>query len=124
MKEEEKKKLQTYVESLNEKSMSDFMRKLMGEKLKIEEFANMNRENPFMEIPKCIPKNKYVGFVNGAVIAVADNPCEVSQMVVEKFPNSPLIIKYNGPKQKQMEYCYASLSELQCWKYTQIEIKI
>ena len=121
MKEEDKKKLQACVESLNVKSMSEFMRKLISERIKIEEFTNTNKDPSSLEIPEYIPKEKYVGFVNGALIAVADSPSEVSQIAVEKFPNLPLIIKFNGPKIKPIEYCYASLIELQCWKYIQLE---
>lgn len=114
MKEEDKKKLQECVEALNVKSISDFMRKLISERSKIEEFTNTNKDPSSLKIPEYIPKKKYVGFVNGAIIAVADSPSEVSQIAVEKFPNLPLTIKFNGPKIKSIEYCYVSLIELQC----------
>jgi len=121
IKEEEKKKLQSFVELRNLKSMSELMRTLIKEKIKIEEFAQKNQSSDTIEIPDYIPRNKFVGFVNGAVIAVGDTPSEVAQVAVEKFPDFPLIIKYNGPKQKTMEYCFLSFTELRCWKYIQLE---
>jgi hypothetical protein len=83
-------------------------------KIKIEEFAQKNQSSDTIEIPDYIPRNKFVGFVNGAVIAVGDTPSEVAQVAVEKFPDFPLIIKYNGPKQKTMEYCFLSVTEFRC----------
>ena len=121
LKEEEKKKLQTVVELRNLKSMSALMRTLIKEKIKIEEFVQNTQSSNLIEIPDYIPKNKYAGFVNGAVIAVGDTPSEVAQVAAEKFPDFPLIIKYNGPKQKPIEYCFHNFTELKCWKYIQLE---
>lgn len=52
---------------------------------------------------------------------MADSPNEIAQIAVNKFPNDLLIIKYNGAKKKQIEYSYLNLTELNCWKYAQIE---
>jgi len=121
IKEEEKKKLQTVVELRNLKSMIELMRNLIKEKIQIEEFAQKTQSSDIIRIPDYIPKNKFVGFVNGAVIAVGDTPSEVAQVAAEKFPDFPLIIKYNGPKQKSIEYCFLNFTELRCWKYIQLE---
>ena len=58
LKEEEKKKLQTVVELRNLKSMSALMRKLIKEKIKIEEFVQKTQSSNLIEIPDYIPKNK------------------------------------------------------------------
>jgi len=121
IKEKDKKKLQSLVESNKNKSMSDVVRKLLSEKIKIEEFSREIESSSNVEIPEYIPKNKYVGFVKGAIIAVADTVAEVAQVSAEKFPNGPLVIKFNGQKKKPMEYCFMSLSDLQCWKYVNVE---
>ncbi len=122
IKDNDKKKVQELVESRREKSMSDYIRKILAENVKIQEISEKWDKSEDIEISEYIPKNKYVGFVNGAVIAVSESPSEISQVAVEKFPNLPLLIKYNGDKKKkQMEYCFMSLSELQCWNYAQID---
>lgn len=119
--DKEKEKVKELVELEKEKSMSEYVRKVLGEKIKIQEASLDRKEAIDIVIPDYIPKNKYIGFVKGAIIAVSDSPNEIAQIAIEKFPNTPLIIKYNGPKKKQMEYCYVNLSELNCWKYAQIE---
>ncbi len=97
------------------------MRNLIKEKIKIEEFAQKTQSSDIIRISDYIPKNKFVGFVNGAVIAVGDTPSEVAQVAVERFPDFPLIIRYNGPKQKSIEYCFLNFTELRSWKYIQLE---
>lgn len=121
MKDKDKKKLQNIVEYQNGKSMSDYVRKLISEKIKIETLAKESEGLEKIEIPEYVPKNKYIGFVNGAIIGVADNPSEISLIAAEKFPNHALIIKFNGPKPKHIEYCFMSLVEMKCWKYVRLE---
>jgi len=86
LKEEDKKKLQEFIASQKKISMSEFVRNLISEKLKIETAAK--DEIPFSEIPEYLPKNKYVAIINDSVVAVGDSPSEVSQIAVEKFPQS------------------------------------
>ncbi len=117
----DKKKVKDLTESQNNKSMSEFIRKLITEQIKIQETSLSEKESQKVKIPDYIPKNKYVGFIRGAIIAVSDNPSEIAQIAVKNFPDLPLVIKYNGAKKKQMEYCFLNLSELNCWKYAQVE---
>jgi hypothetical protein len=121
MKDKDKKKLKSIVEFQNEKSMSEYIRKIISEKLKIETLAKEREKIEEIKIPEYIPKNKYIGFVNGAIIGVADNPSEISLIAAEKFPDHELVIKFNGPKPKRMEYCFMSLSEIKCWNYVKLE---
>lgn len=119
--DKDKEKVKELAEKQKEKSMSEYVRKVLTEKIKIQE-AELNRNSiEDVKIPDYVPKNKYVGFIKGAIIAVSDSPSEIAQVAIEKFPNLPLVVKFNGPKKKQMEYCYLNLSELSCWKYAQIE---
>lgn len=119
MKDEEKKQLQKFIDSSDIKSISEFVRKAIAEKIKIEELTKGIQNEQKIEIPEYIPKNKYVAFVNGAVVAVGDNPSEVSLVAAQKFPNFPFIIEFNGTKkEKKIEYCFMSFSEFQGWKYS------
>jgi hypothetical protein len=119
MKESEKKKLQSTAENLNVRSVSDFIRKVLAEKLDLEEFANASIPRNELIIPDYVPPEKYVAFVNGAVIGVGESPSDVAQIAVEKFPNLPLVIKYNGSPLKNQEYVYASFISPNFWKYAQ-----
>ena len=114
IKDSDKKKVQELVESRREKSMSDYIRKILAENVKIQEISEKWDKSEDIEIPDYIPKNKYVGFVNGAVIAVSDSPSEISQVAVEKFPKLPLIIKYNGDKKKKSRWSIVLCPFLNC----------
>ena len=117
----DKKRLKDYVERHTDKSMSEFVRKIITEKIKIEESISRIETPEAVEIPDYIPKEKYVIFVNGAVVAVGDNPSDLAEIAIQKFPNFPFIIKYNGPKKKPIEYFYMSLTEFHGWRYSVFE---
>jgi predicted aspartyl protease len=117
--EDDKEKLQDLVKINKIKSMSEAVRQMVAEKIKIDEVSRDLEKK--IHIPNYIPKNKYVGFIKGAIIGVGDTVSEVSNLAAEKFPNGPLVIKYNGPKKKPMEYIFMSLNELNCWKYAEVD---
>ncbi len=121
IKKKEKEKLQNYVQKHSGKSMSEFVRNSIAEKIRVEEIISKICIPEDVEIPDYIPKNKYVIFVNGAVVAVGDNPSDLAEIAVQKFPHFPFVLKYNGPKQKHMEYFYMSLTEFQGWRYSIFE---
>ena len=122
MKEKEKKQLQKFIDSKEIKSISEFIRQLISEKIKIEEFAKKGQKFTEVEIPEYIPQNKYIAFVNGAIAAVGDSPSVVTHEALLKFPNFPVIIKYNGEGQvKPLEYCFMSLEDFHGWKYSQFQ---
>ncbi len=121
IKEDDKARLQELVEIDKIKSMSEIIRKLVTEKLKIEEISLDSKTDLKIEIPEYIPKGKYVGFVKGAIIGIADTVSEVAQIAAEKFPDGPLVIKFNGPPKKTIEYCFMNISGLNCWKYANVE---
>lgn len=121
IKEDDKVKLQELVDIKKLKSMSEVIRRLVSEKIKLEEVSRKGKKNTEIVIPGYIPKNKYVAFVKGAIIAVGDTVSDVAQVAAEKFPNGPLVIKFNGPKKKPIEYCFLSLNDLNCWNYANVE---
>jgi len=121
IKEDDKVKFQELVDFKNLKSMSEVIRRLVSEKIKIEEVSRESKKDNEITIPDYIPKNKYVAFIKGAIIAVGDTVSDVAQVAAEKFPNGPLVIKFNGPKKKPIEYCFLSLNDLNCWTYATVE---
>ena len=67
-----------------------------------------NIDDYHIKIPDYIPKNKYVIFIKGAVVAIGDNPSDLADIAIKKFPNLPFTIKYNGKQKKKMEYIISS----------------
>ncbi|MHA1293489.1 MAG: hypothetical protein ACTSR3_23605 [Candidatus Helarchaeota archaeon] len=105
MKDEDKKKIQKFIKSNTNKSMSDFIREVIKDGLNIEEkVSEIESEEYAQEIPEYIPKKKYAVFVKGAIIAVGDNPSDLACIALEKFPRLPFTINFNGPKKDAMEY--------------------
>ena len=121
IKKDDKEKFQELVDIKKLKSMSEVIRRLVSEKIQIEEASRESKKGVEIVIPDYIPKNKYVAFVKGAIIAVGDTVSEVAQVAAEKFPDGPLVIKFNGPKKKPLEYCFLSLNDLNCWNYANVE---
>ncbi|MHA1729409.1 MAG: ribbon-helix-helix protein, CopG family [Promethearchaeota archaeon] len=123
IKDKDKKKLQKHIKNTDNKSMSEFIRKVVSEKIELENLISKtkNEQNISVKIPDYIPKNKYVIFVKGAVVGVGDNPSDLSQIAIEKFPNLPFEIKFNGTKKKPIEYCFMSLSKFNAWHYGKFE---
>lgn len=120
MKEDEKKKLQEFIEQRSEKSLSDFVRNVVSEKIQIEELVASKKKHDNPNIPDYVPKNKYVAFVNGAIVEIGDNPSELAEIAMKKFPNLPCVILFNGPQKKKLEYSYLGLKDFQAWNYYQV----
>ena len=117
VKDDDKKRLQKYVESHGKDSMSEVIRSLIEEKIKIDESIAKLPSVEDVEIPDFVPKGKYVIFVNGALVAVGDTPCDLAEIAMLKFPNLPFVMKFNGPNPGPMEYVFMSLSGFNSWKY-------
>ena len=69
MDENEKKKLQSIVKSTKIKSMSELVKNLIRDKVKIEDLEK-NKIDPDIEIPDFIPKDKYVVFSNNSIVCI------------------------------------------------------
>lgn len=117
VKDDEKKKLQEFVENNTDNSLSEFVRNLISERMKMEEMANKIPDPVDVIIPEYIPNNKYVVFVNGAVVGVGDNPSELATLAMKKFPDYPFVMKFKGKPKAPMEYVFMSLSDWHAWKY-------
>lgn len=114
---EKKEEISKIIEEHDYKSMSQFVRLSIEEKLLIEKMARNKPINP--EIPEWVPDGKYVAFVNNAILAVGDSPQQVSRESAEKFPNANgLIIKRKGKQTKNIEYIFSSISKIKCNHYS------
>ena len=117
IKDDEKKKLKDYVEKHTDTSMSNYVRGLINERMEMDDMIHSVPDPVDVEIPDYIPKNQYVVFVNGAVVAVGDNPSDLADIALIKFPNYPFVMKFNGTPLDPMEYAFMSLAEWKVWKY-------
>nr|MDO8111866.1 hypothetical protein [Candidatus Sigynarchaeota archaeon] len=117
VKDEDKKKLQKYVETIGGESMSDVVRSMIQEKIKIDEVIAALPPVDQVDIPDYVPKDKYVIFVNGAIVGVGDNPSELAELALQKFPDLPFVMKYNGKKKPFLEHVFMSLSNVHAWRY-------
>jgi predicted aspartyl protease len=117
VKEEDKKKLQKYVETSGGESMSEVIRTMIHDKIEIDNLVASMPPTEDVEIPAYVPRNKYVIFVNGAIVGVGDNPSELAEMAMQKFPNLPFVMMFNGEQPRSMEYVFMGVTETGAWKY-------
>ncbi len=108
MKEQEKIPPKEYINKSTGKSMSEFVRDTTAKKIKPQDLVSSNQISEPFEILDYIPKNQYVVFVKGVIVAAGSTPSDLSEIALQQFPYFPFIIKYNGPTQKSMEYCDVS----------------
>ena len=95
MKDSEKKKMQEFIEKIEGKSVSDYVRNLINEQIKIDDLSTKMDPEEII-IPDYIPENKYIVFVNNAIVAVEDTPSQATLAAVDKGYDPPYIIKYKG----------------------------
>ncbi len=116
-----KEKIKEIVKENNQKTISEFVRSSIDEKLKIEELTGKKFE--ISKIPEWIPDGKYIAFVNGAIVSIGDTVSEVSRESAEKFRDLPCIIKRKGKPIEVPEYIFNTFAELKCWNYSILENK-
>ena len=110
--EKKKKRIKELVKIGEYKTISEFVRSSINEKLTIKEKSEFNFD--INDIPNWIPDNKYIGFVNGAITSVADTPAQVSREIASKFPDLPCKIVKKGKKNKVPEYIFSTFTDLKC----------
>ena len=119
MSENEKRKLHSIVESTNVKSMSELVKNLIRDKVKVEEI-DQKKLSSDIEIPDFVPHEKYVVFSNNSIVCIGDTVNEVTQKAVDKGISPPYVIKYKGSIKKQPEFVFMSLIEGFASQYTTI----
>lgn len=114
--EKEKDRIRRVLKTSEYKTISDFVRNAIEEKLKI---AEIKKENLEIEPPEWIPNGKYFAIVKGAIIAVSDTPSSLAKEVIAKFPYEYVIIKRKNKEIPNIEYVFSSISTegLKCWPY-------
>ncbi len=116
--DDEKKKIKEIVSKNEIKSISEFVRDAVSERIIIDA-ENNKLKSEELKIPDYIPKNKYVLFNSDKIVAaVGDSPQHVASLAASKGIEPPFVVKYNGglPKVPQ-EYLYNSLTTGKAWQY-------
>nr|MDO8087153.1 DUF6290 family protein [Candidatus Sigynarchaeum springense] len=117
VKENEKKALQKYVEETGGQSMSEVIRTIIHDKIQVNTLVASLPPIGDVEIPAYVPKDKYVIFVNEAIVGVGDNPSELAELAMHKFPNLPFVMKFNGEVAGNQEYVFMGLASTHAWRY-------
>lgn len=121
IKEKEKDRIKEIIKKSDYKSISEFVREAIDEKLRIEENKNEFHE---ITIPDWIPDGKYYAIVKGAIVGVGDAPSSLAREVVAKFPFEYVIMKRKNKDFPKLEYVYSAESvDLKCWKYFEADEK-
>lgn len=103
------------------KSISDFVRNVIDEKIKI---LKSKRQTGKVEVPDWIPDGKYYAIVKDAIVSVGDSPSAVTEEIITKFPFEHVIIKRKNKEIPKLEYAYSALTgDLNCWQYYEYEKK-
>lgn len=93
--------------------LSRVVKDLLAQQLLIERLAPP-RDAP---VPEWVPRGKYVALVKGVVAAVGDSAATVASEAMSKFPQEPVVVKRKGAPIPRIDYAYAALAELHCWRY-------
>ncbi len=114
------KKKKEYIKKLIKesefKSVSDFIRNVIDEKIEILQCKN---EVEDIIPPDYIPDGKYYAIVKGAIVGVGDTVSSLAQEVGSKFPHEKIIMKRKNKNFPKMEYVYSAIStKKECWEYS------
>jgi len=115
----EKERIKKILSDREYNTISQFVRKAISEKLKIEELKSQAEE---VEAPDWVPDGKYYAVIKGAIIGVADSPSSLMEDLIGKFPFKGIVIKRKNKKIPKLEYAFSANSvELNCWDYHRVD---
>lgn len=105
------KKKKEYIKDLIKeseyKSVSDFVRKVIDEKIKVLESRKYTDE---IEVPDWIPDGKYYAIIKGSIVGVDDTVSSLAKEIVAKFPFEQITVKRKNKEFPKREYVYSTLS--------------
>ncbi len=123
-----KKKIEDIVRSQGYKSVSEFIREAVDNKLNfqklIREFKNSNP--PFdkskIKIPDFIPDGKYLGIARNEIVVIGDSIKEVAEKLLKKFPDSATAIIRKGKDLENFEIIFSLFFSENSKCYNQVKI--
>ncbi|TKJ22937.1 MAG: hypothetical protein CEE42_12505 [Promethearchaeota archaeon Loki_b31] len=114
--EEKKKKIEQVVEIKGYKSVSEFIREAIDEKINFQKVVdNHIKENPPLDkekinIPDFIPDGKYLGIARNEIVVIGDSIKEVMEKLYSKFPQAASGIIRKGMEMPVFETLFSLFS--------------
>jgi len=127
--EEKKKKIEQIVEIKGYKSVSEFIREAIEDKMNLQTIVDdFVRENPPLDennikIPDFIPDGKYLGIARNEIVVIGDSIEEVMEKLYTKFPRAASGILRKGKKMPKFETLFSlfSVENTKCYNQSKFE---
>ena len=126
--EDKKKEIEEITKIKGYKSVSEFIREAIDEKLNLQKIVDdfLERNPPLdkekIDIPDFIPDGKYLGIARNEIVITGDSLEEVMQKLIEKFPESATAIMRKGKEMEHFETLFSFFSKENTKCYHQKEI--
>lgn len=126
--EDKKKKIEEITQIKGYKSVSDFIREAIDEKMNLQRVVDdfLDTNPPFdkekIEIPDYIPNGKYLGIARNEIVIIGDSLGEVMEKLYSKFPESASAIIRKGAEMEHFETLFSLFSPANTKCYHQAEI--
>ena len=126
--EEKKRKIEEITRTKGYKSISEFIREAIDDKMNLQKIVDdfRNKNPPLdmekIEIPVFIPDGKYLGISRNTIVVIEDSLQEAMKKLFEKFPESATGIIRKGKEIESFETLYSlfSASNTKCYHQTKI----
>jgi len=126
--EEKKKKIEEITHIKGYKSLSEFIREAIDEKINLQKTVDdfLEKNPPFDKdkfvIPDFIPDGKYLGIARNEIVIIGDSLGEVMEKLFKKFPESATTIIRKGIEMEHFETLFSLFSAENTKCYHQKEI--
>ena len=127
--EEKKKKIEQIVEIKGYKSVSEFIREAIEDKMNLQSVVDdFVSDNPPLDeskikIPDFIPDGKYLGIARNEIVVIGDSIEEVMEKLYTKFPQAASGILRKGEKMPQFETLFSlfSVENTKCYNQSKFD---
>ena len=126
--EEKKKKIEEIAKIKGYKSVSEFIREAIDDKMHLQKLIDHFKEkNPpidldKIDIPDFIPDGKYLGISRNTIVVIGDTLQEVMKILYEKFPEASAGIIRKGKEIEHFETLFSLFSAENTKCFQQAEI--
>lgn len=126
---DKKKKIEEIVELKGYKSVSEFIREAIEEKMNLQRVVDdFLEENPPLDknkidIPDYIPDGKYLGIARNQIVVIGDTIEEVMKKLYSKFPRAASGIIRKGEKIPEFETLFSlfSMENTKCYNQAKFD---
>jgi predicted aspartyl protease len=127
--DKKKKRIEEIVEIKGYKSVSEFIREAIDDKMNLQKIVDdFIEENPPLdeekiEIPDFIPDGKYLGIARNEIVVICDSLEEAMEKLYKKFPRASSGIIRKGKKEKPFEtlFSFFSVENTKCYNQSKFE---